>query len=216
MSKCSNEQFQQVVIAQKGSLYAPWYRLWIKNENISVVEELNMVSRPLEDKYTALTTDGSWSPSKDSIFRAAKQDQRKPSTRPGQQGQPRKHKYASREEWFDAQKCNKCGGHHPTYAHDDPAGYRARRPAKDAQKLRFKSNDSAKSFRQRVHQAMLDCCETDETTSHEEQHYIHMADADGFVDPADVEEGTYALEESDEDNGIAALVAAGLGNLLKE
>jgi hypothetical protein len=166
--------------------------------------------------YTALTTDGSWSPPKDSVFRAAKQDQRKPSSRSGQQGQPRKHKYASREEWFDAQKCNKCGGNHPTYAHDDPVGYRARRPTKDTPKLRFKSNDSAKSFRQRVHQAMLDCCETNDTPSHEEQHYIHMADADDFVDPADVEEGTYEMEETDDDNGIAALVAAGLGNLLKE
>jgi neutral trehalase len=95
-------------------------------------------------------------------------------------------------------------------------GYRARRPTKDTPKLRFKSNDSAKSFRQRVHQAMLDCCETNDTPSHEEQHYIHMADADDFVDPADVEEGTYEMEETDDDNGIAALVAAGLGNLLKE
>jgi hypothetical protein len=44
-----------------------------------------------------------------------------------------------------------------------------------------------------------------------------MADAAEFVDPSEVEEGTYDMaDEEDDDGGIAALVAAGLGNLLKD
>jgi hypothetical protein len=119
MADCSCEEFQQVVIAQKGSLYAPWYRLWLKNDNISVVDELNMVSRPLEEKYTALTTKGIWSGAhkKNSIFRAVKSDKDHRRT-PARPDQPRKHKYASREEWFDAQICKTCGKNHPTYRID--------------------------------------------------------------------------------------------------
>ena len=39
----------------------------------------------------------------------------------------KKHKYPSRIAWFHDQDCSKCDKKHPTWAHDDPEGYRSGR-----------------------------------------------------------------------------------------
>ena len=77
-----------------------------------------------------------------------------------------------------------------------------------------------------VHNAFVDACEevTDDTTlSPEEQHYINMADADGFDEIDEASEGAddagHESEPADvnvNEETISALVAAGLGNLLKD
>ena len=52
--------------------------------------------------------------------------------------------------------------------------------------------------------------------SAEEQHYIHMAGADGFeeVDPSDEAEGVAVESEDEQEPMVSALVAAALSNVL--
>jgi hypothetical protein len=77
--------------------------------------------------------------------------------------------------------------------------------------FRFKSKEAKSEFNKKVHQAIVDCC--DEDISAEEEHYINMADADEFTDEV-VDDGS--VHDESEDEGVNALVAACLGNLLKD
>jgi hypothetical protein len=216
MTFCSNDEFKQTVLSIRGSLYNPLLNV---QSNYSIVAQLDMFGSALEQKFSALTTIGQWTGAhhKASIFKA-NDDKRQHNKEDKKQ-----HKYPSREAWFDAQVCGECGENHPTWAHDDPVGKRskstARKPSrslsksspKPQSKFRFKSKEAKSDFNKKVHQAIAECC--DEDISAEEEHYINMADADEFVE----EEFEHPpADEESEDEGVSALVAACLGNLLKD
>jgi hypothetical protein len=217
MRDCSCDEFKEVVLAQKGMLYTPWYKSFVRNEKISIPQQLEQVAHTLEEKYTALTSTCQWSGAhkKASSFPALG-----PSSTPARGD--RKHKYASREEWFDAQVCSKCGKNHPTFAHDDPVGMRSKKPSKSTKnkKLRFKTPQDKARFTKKAYQLYLDSFDTSGEPATADE-YINMAgneEVDGnheeeteYVNVGEVDDAS----DSDDENGITALVAAGLENLLK-
>jgi hypothetical protein len=218
MCDCSSDEFKEIVSAQKGMLYTPWYKSFIKAEKVSVPQQLEQITQTLEEKYMALTSTGKWSGAhkKTSSFPAITR-----SSAPGKG--PSKHKYASREEWFDAQVCRECGKNHSTFAHNDPQGFRNKKPQPSAnkssrnKKLRFKSPQDKEKFAKKAYQLYLDSFEhVDDPTTAEE--YINMAGGNEATDEVEEPElrvnvGEVADESDSDDDGITALVAAGLGNL---
>ena len=73
-----------------------------------------------------------------------------------------------------------------------------------------------KRVHQAVHQALLENDQQDEYS--EEQHYINMADVagfDGMEEPTDKDD-TGSVESEDETGEVSVLVAAALGQLLKD
>ena len=56
----------------------------------------------------------------------------------------------------------------------------------------------------------------DSEVSPEEEHYINMADAETFEELEGDIDDSADNDSEDEDGGVSALVAAALGNLLKD
>ena len=174
-------------------------------------------------RYNALSTIGKWggAEKKASAFKAGDTNKNSPPD-----STARRHKYPTREAWFDAQVCKHpgCNGNHPTWAHDDPVGKRSIKPRRTlpskqrSKQLKFRSPSHKKKFQEAVHNALIDACDDDdeEEVSSEEQEYINMADADGFdgEDDAGVSEGADGDAVDEQEPMVSALVAAGLGNLL--
>jgi hypothetical protein len=213
-------------------------------ERFSSSTILDQFSTALEEKYSALVIDKEWSgsTSKGSVFAAEKGDfnrcrdeddrrndrfdrryngvdRRRDGDDRRNDRHQRKHKYPSREAWFDAQICAKCGKSHPTFAHNDPVGKRSL-PRKPANKGYSKAKLSRR-VREAVHNLIADAQFTQDEL--EEQHYANMAGSDHFEaldredgDDEDVDDGEDGEEAEEEDGGISALVAAALGNLLKD
>jgi hypothetical protein len=218
MSDCSSDEFKEVVSAQKGMLYTPWYKSFIRVEKVTIPQQLDEIGRTLEEKYTALTATGTWSGAhkKSSVFPALGAPVKSV-------GGQRKQKYASREEWFDAQTCRKCGKNHPTFAHDDPVGMRIKKPSatSNKKKLHFKTPQDKARFAKKAYQLYLDSFDGS-TEPNMAEEYINMAGAGDVesAEAADEEEvqvniGEVEDESDSDDDGITALVAAGLENLLK-
>jgi hypothetical protein len=99
-----------------------------------------------------------------------------------------------------------------------PAPAKGNKPSSGRPRYHFSSEDKTKKFSEAVHKALLEHCESE--VSPEEEHYINMADADGFEElEGDADAASPALdddESEDQDGGVSALVAAALGNLIKD
>ena len=210
---CSSEAFKEVVSAQRGMLYTPVGKALLKD--LTMNQQLETVSAPLEEKYLALVTKGEWggATTKASSFKASEQTPEK-----------KKHKYPSRVAWFDNCKCGVCGKiGHPTYAHDDPVHHRKKCLESLPPRCSGKSN-SNKSLDQRkklcslvkkdpskltekVHKVLFDLIgDSDSEEDVEEQ--VHIADGavDEFANDEDV------ADDDDSDAGVDAT----LTNLLKD
>jgi hypothetical protein len=241
MNNCACEKFRILVSSLIGSYNNPMDRI---KERFTVASILDQFSTALDEKYAALVIDKEWSgvSSKGSIFLADKRrdfnDNRRDFNDNRRDGyrrdgtdkrrdeddrrdgdrQQRKHRYPTREAWFDAQICGKCGKNHPTFAHDDPVGKRSL-PRKPPNKGYSKSK-LAKRVREAVHNLIAESQLTQDEL--EEQHYANMAGSDHFEalgeedgdESGDNEDDGEETEE--EDGAISALVAAALGNLLKD
>jgi hypothetical protein len=88
------------------------------------------------------------------------------------------------------------------------------KPCSGRPKLHFSSKEKKKKFSQAVHQASLEHCDSE--VSPEEEHYINMADAEIFEELEGDVDDSADNDSEDEDGGVSALVAAALGNLLKD
>ena len=117
--------------------------------------------------------------------------------------------------------CDVCGGKHPTRFHDDPGARERSGKRVNSTRRRYTFKDSAarSRFNRAVHQAMLDTCELDDTDEMvnvmEDANITDDFDADDF--PATAND-TLQDSSGDPDDafGVAALVAAGLRNLVKD
>jgi hypothetical protein len=240
MTHCGCDEFKILVSSLIGSYNNPMDRI---KERFSTATILDQFSTALEEKYSALVIDKEWSgaTSKGSVFAAEKGldrrrdeddrrngrfdrrydgvDRRRDGDDRRNDRHQRKHKYPSREAWFDAQICAKCGKSHPTFAHDDPVGMRSlsRKPANKG----YSKAKLSRRVREAVHNLIADAQLTQDEL--EEQHYANMAGSDYFEaldqedgDDEDVDDGGDGEEAEEEDGGISALVAAALGNLLKD
>jgi hypothetical protein len=228
MNACGCEKFRILVSSLIGSFNNPMDRI---KERYSMSSILDQFSTALDKKYAALVIDKEWcgASNKGSIFVADKRrdfndrDRRNDRRRDTEDRyesdrHQRKHKYPSCEAWFDAQTCGKCGKNHPTFAHDDPVGKRSL-PHKPTNKG-YSKTKLARKVREAVHNLIAESQLTKDEL--EEQHYANMAGSDNFeaLDEGDGDEdgddGEDGDEAEEEDGGISALVAAALGNLLKD
>lgn len=217
------EEYKLLVQSLIGSYNNPVDRM---KQRFSIQETLDLFSTSLEQKYVALTIDKKWNgaSNKASVFKTETQEQDSTRQSGGDRnrsgnGRERKHKYPSREAWFDAQVCGTCGGKHPTWAHDDPVGKRSgsTKPAANRQKRKFSKAKLTRRVREAVHNILLEAQVNDQDEM-EEEHYANMAGSAEF-EAIKQEDGDADEDGSDsevEDTGISALVAAALGNLLKE
>jgi hypothetical protein len=194
---------------------------------------LDLFATSLEEKYTALTIDKKWNGAsvKASIFKTDTQNQGdrydsrngRPRDLNRRGDRDRQHKYPSREAWFDAQICGTCGKNHPTWAHDDPVGKRSASSKPLARpKKTFSRNKLTRRVRETVHNILLEA-QANAQDELEEEHYVNMAGATEFEgvehDAGDVSGDDDDGNDSDsvgDDDGISALVAAALGNLVKD
>jgi hypothetical protein len=207
MLHCSNEEFKILVQSLMGSYNNPIDRV---KERFSIPETLDLFGQSLEDRFTAITTAGHWggADKMGSIFKVSIQNATP----------TKKHRYPSREAWFDNQDCDKCEKKHPTWAHDDPEGYRSgrlKRPSNNSKPRTFRrrfSADTKKRIQEAVHNIIAEAQEEAEM-----EQYANMAGSEGGFD----ELGTVDEEAEDDsvdegDGSVSALVAAALGNLLKD
>jgi hypothetical protein len=226
MTHSGCEEYKLLVQSLIGSYNNPVDRM---KQRFSIQETLDLFSTSLEQKYVALTIDKKWNGAnnKASVFKTETQEQDSTRHSGGDRnrngnGRERKHKYPSREAWFDAQVCGTCGGKHPTWAHDDPVGKRSgsTKPPANRQKKKFSKSKLTRRVYEAVHNILLEAQANDQDEL-EEEHYANMAGSTAFeaIKHEDVEAADDDGEGSDgeeEDTGISALVAAALGNLLKE
>jgi hypothetical protein len=224
MMHTSCEEFKTLVQSLIGSYNNPVDRI---KQRFTIQRTLDLFATSLEEKFTALTIDKKWNGEnvKASIFKTDTQGdnrRRYQGDRPRREDRDRKHKYPSREAWFDAQTCGTCGKNHPTWAHDDPVGKRSGSAKPLARpKKTFSRNKLNRRVREVVHNILLEAQDNTQDEL-EEEHYVNMAGATGF-ESLDHDEGSVGGanddDESDSDGdveGISALVAAALGNLVKD
>jgi hypothetical protein len=229
MTHTSCEDFKTLVQSLIGSYNNPVDRI---KQRFTIQQTLDLFATALEDRYTALTIDKKWNgeSSKASIFKSQAHFQgNTPDNRRNYQGdrprpgeRDRKHKYPSREAWFDAQICGTCGKNHPTWAHDDPVGKRSASVKSQARpKKTFSKSKLNRRVREAVHNILLEA-QANSQDELEEEHYVNMAGATEFEgiehDGSDAGDEN-SDDESDSDGdieGISALVAAALGNLVKD
>jgi hypothetical protein len=141
---------------------------------------------------------------------------------PHRKSSQKKHEYNSFEEWFDSCQCDRCGKKgHPTYAHDNIKAHRKRQiprcPRKSGSKLKFKSKKDKSQFEKAVHKAMLEYM--DDCSSSEEEGALQANIAgEESSDDEDGSEGQRFSEgdKSDSDEGVSALLACALKNLVKD
>jgi hypothetical protein len=220
MLRCGNEDFKDVVKAQRGIL------LTIAGKQLArepVLVQLEIVGSPLVEKYNALVSTNEWGAvaTKASAFRTSAYK----NTSPPNEKQPtgerkKKHEYDSFEEWFDNCTCDRCGRRgHPTYAHGNVEAHRKkevpRRPRKSGPKLKFKSKKDKGQFEKAVHKAMLEyMADPDGLDEEEEDLYANIAGENSNV--KDESKSDSEGDESDDDEGVSALVACALKNLVKD
>ena len=216
MMFCSSDSFKEVVSAQRGMLYTSVGKALLKDQ--TMLQQIETVSAPLEEKYLALITQGAWGgvAAKASSFKAIEQKHSTPAKK--------KHKYPTKEAWFDNCECGTCGVKgHPTYAHENPSFFRKQlssptRPANPKttsdQKKKFRSlikKDRTKVL-EKAHNILCDMAAESESEEEAEEQ-VHVADGD-------VGDSAFNGEDHDDDDdldaGVDALVAATLTNLLKE
>jgi hypothetical protein len=187
MLHCGNEDFKDVVKAQRGIL------LTIAGKQLArepILVQLEIVGSPLVEKYKALISTNEWDAvaSKASVFKAGEAPgyKRKPENPPRSE-KKKKHEYGSYKEWFDNCTCDRCGKKgHPTYAHGNVEAHRKkevpRSPRKSGSRLKFKSKKDKGQFEKAVYKAMLE----------------YMADSDG----SDEEEGDLYANIAGEDSSV--------------
>jgi hypothetical protein len=225
MAACASDDFKDACKSQLGFISNPIYTDWAVGRDL--LSQLDRFAATLEAKYTALCTLQKWDGShqKASVFKA---DHRGSSS----SSSPQHHQFPTYREWFLHQTCATCGKNHPTWAHGKPDALEKKERRIQQQqasnsssrsKLRFKSSAAKTKFSAAVHQAMIDCCDGDLTDC---DLYAHLA-GDG-PSPGDIhdtssnsaEDSTLSGQDAsvatatDDDLGISALVAEGLGNLL--
>jgi hypothetical protein len=229
MTHTSCDEFKTLVQSLIGSYNNPVDRI---KQRFTIQQTLDLFATSLEEKFTALTIDKKWNGEsvKVSIFKTDTHNQgHTPDNRRRYQGdgprggdRDRKHKYPSREAWFDAQTCGTCGKNHPTWAHDDPVGKRSgsAKPLSRPKKT-FSRNKLNRRVREAVHNTLLEA-QGNNQDELEEEHYVNMAGATEF-ESLDHEEGSVGGANDDDEldsdgdvEGISALVAAALGNLVKD
>jgi hypothetical protein len=227
MAQASSEEFKEVCSSLRGSINNPMYMEWAYRRPIAF--QFDSFAGTLLAKYESLCAVNKWSgvDRKASAFKTAlvppprKSHPEPPSAPAAVRSQPKAHKYPSYEAWFDAQTCDVCGGKHPTRFHDDP-GARERggkRVNSTRRRYTFKDSAARSRFNRAVHQAMLDTCDLDDN----DEVVNVMEDAvtaDGFdadPSPATADDSLHGSSgDPDDAFGMAALVAAGLRNLVKD
>jgi hypothetical protein len=129
MAKASSEEFKEVCSSLWGSINSPMYGELA--HRCPVAFPLDSFAWTLLAKYSSLCAINKWSgvERKASAFKAAlvssshRPGSAQPSVPADSWSQPNVHKDPSYEAWFDAQKCENCGGSHPTQFHNDPGAH---------------------------------------------------------------------------------------------
>lgn len=215
LSQCSNKEFHDTCIAQKGFMSTPIYAQWVADkgaqDNPAVL--LDYFSSTLLSKYEALKANFKWTgaAAKQSSFTSQSLSQSHTQDRSAL-----KARHGSWVEWFDRQTCTVpgCNKNHPTKYHDDP-GIRDRpfvpfkdrkqqatrqsngrpfnrtrfagRPtsAQPSRTPRFKSKEAKDKAMKAIHNVLLECVEDDDK--------VLLANI-GEIDSADDEEPEIEME----------------------
>lgn len=121
LADCSNKEFHDVCVAQKGFMSTPIYEQWVEQKGArnNPAALLEYFSTTLVSKYESLLQGFKWTgaDAKKSSFKAIAEDSSSSTD-----GAAFKARHGSWVEWFDKQVCTVpgCNKNHPTKYHDDP------------------------------------------------------------------------------------------------
>lgn len=121
LADCSNKEFHDVCVAQKGFMSTPIYEQWVEQKGArnNPAALLEYFSTTLVSKYKSLLQGFKWvgADAKKSSFNASTS-----TDVTSTDGAIYKARHGSWVEWFDRQVCTVpgCNKNHPTKYHDDP------------------------------------------------------------------------------------------------
>jgi hypothetical protein len=230
MKQASSEEFQGTCTSQLGMLDTVMYKDWKRRECPSAVVELDILGDTLTERFTAISEKREWTgvSHKVGAFKAelAQKAEVVSSSSTGRTGR------LPFQQWFDSQTCKvpHCGGKHPTKYHNDLEarerpppplirrnGTNNRKPVHNRQSSnrqnprtpRFKSNESEKSFRKKVYNAV---CEAFVDEDHEL--FAHLAGGTEEDGDEGFESAVEEVEVEEAEDGMMANAAISLDQLL--